>query len=264
MEVREPSAKYLVRPGYKQTEVGLIPADWSVETLLTLAGRSKERFDDGDWIEAEYLTESGIRLVQTGNIGVGTFIDKAAKKYISADSFELLRCKDIKEGDLLVCRLAEPAGRACLLPRLEEEKAITAVDVTIFRPVDELADRRYLMQWFGTQYWFAAVNERCGGSTRTRIARGALGKIPIPVPKKAEQEAIAEALSDADALIEFLEQLLAKKRHVKQGAMQALLTGKKRLPGFSEAWRVRRLPELAGIRIAQRLGDGFLFGGSGR
>ena len=56
--------------------------------------------------------------------------------------------------------------------------------------------------------------------------------IPLP-PTKAEQEAIAEALSDADALIESLEQLIAKKRHLKQGAMQELLTGKKRLPGFS-------------------------------
>ena len=60
------------------------------------------------------------------------------------------------------------------------------------------------------------------------------GHSRVPLPDKAEQEAIAEALSDADALIESLEQLIAKKRHLKQGAMQELLTGKKRLPGFSE------------------------------
>jgi type I restriction enzyme, S subunit len=71
--------------------------------------------------------------------------------------------------------------------------------------------------------------------------------IPLP-PTKAEQEAIAEALSDADALIESLEQLLAKKRQIKQGAMQELLTGKRRLPGFSEEWEVKRLGELADIR----------------
>ena len=63
-------------------------------------------------------------------------------------------------------------------------------------------------------------------------------RIPLP-PTKAEQEAIAEALSDADALIESLEQLLAKKRQLKQGAMQELLTGKKRLPGFSGEWEVK-------------------------
>ena len=71
---------------------------------------------------------------------------------------------------------------------------------------------------------------------------------PLP-PTKAEQEAIAEALSDADALIESLEQLLAKKRQIKQGAMQELLTGKKRLPGFSGAVGVKRLSELASIPV---------------
>ena len=63
-------------------------------------------------------------------------------------------------------------------------------------------------------------------------------------PTKAEQEAIAEALSDADALIKSLEQLLAKKRHLKQGAMQELLTGKRRLPGFKGNWEIKRLDEL--------------------
>jgi len=69
-------------------------------------------------------------------------------------------------------------------------------------------------------------------------------KLPLP-PTKAEQEAIAEALCDADALIESLEQLIVKKRHLKQGAMQELLTGKNRLPGFSEEWQVKRFGEIA-------------------
>lgn len=66
-------------------------------------------------------------------------------------------------------------------------------------------------------------------------------------PTKAEQEAIAEALSDADALIESLEQLVAKKRQLKQGTMQELLTGKKRLPGFTGKWEVKRVSEFGGI-----------------
>ena len=68
-------------------------------------------------------------------------------------------------------------------------------------------------------------------------------KIPLP-PTKAEQSAIAEALSDADALIESLGRLIAKKRQIKQGAMQELLTGKRRLPGFSGEWEVRKLGEV--------------------
>ena len=71
----------------------------------------------------------------------------------------------------------------------------------------------------------------------------------VPLPSaRAEQEAIAEALSDADALIESLEQLLTKKRQIKQGAMQELLTGKKRLPGFDGKWEVSRLGELASLK----------------
>jgi type I restriction enzyme S subunit len=74
-------------------------------------------------------------------------------------------------------------------------------------------------------------------------------KCPIVLPPtRSEQDAIAEALSDADAYIESLEQLLAKKRDVKQGAMQELLTGKRRLPGFDEPWQSRKLSDLADIR----------------
>lgn len=73
---------------------------------------------------------------------------------------------------------------------------------------------------------------------------GLLRPICIPLPPAPEQKAIAEALSDADALIESLERLIAKKRHLKQGAMQELLTGKKRLPGFSGEWEVKALRKI--------------------
>jgi type I restriction enzyme S subunit len=238
--------------GFKRSEVGTIPQDWNEISLISLAGGSKDRFDDGDWIEAEYLTDGGIRLIQTGNIGIGRFIDKEARKYISNQSFEKLRCKDVFEGDLLVCRLAEPAGRACIVPRLDEARAITAVDVTIFRPVPEVAENRFLLHYFGTNQWLSAVNERCGGSTRSRIARGNLGRMLVPLPSdRAEQKAVADALSDADALIESLQQLIAKKRALKQGVMQVLLTGKQRLPGFSCKWVEVSLGDIAEVVMGQ-------------
>ena len=150
---------------------------------------------------------------------------------------------------MLICRLAEPAGRACILPELGEEKVITSVDVTIFRPNLDNFNRCYLVQFFSTPKWFELVTEQVGGTTHKRIARGALGKIPVAIPSSVEeQRLIAEALSDADALIESLDQLIAKKRQIKQGAMQELLTGKRRLPGFSGEWEAKRLAELADIR----------------
>ncbi|RYG19136.1 restriction endonuclease subunit S [bacterium] len=202
---------------------------WSSTTIFGLASRDKALFDDGDWIEAEYLEESGIRLVQTGNIGVGTFEEKRARKYISARSFADLRCKDVVVGDLLICRLAEPAGRACVMPDIGEPRMITSVDVTIFRPPIDVADRRFLQQLFSTTGWLRSVADRCGGSTRSRISRGELGKIEVRIPAVYEQVAIADALSDMDAELAALEQRRDKTRLLKQAMMQELLTGRTRL-----------------------------------
>ena len=234
-----------VKPGYKQTEVGVIPEEWGVSNLFDLAEHKKELFDDGDWIEAEFLTDKGIRLIQTGNIGEGYFANKDVKKYISEESFKQLRCKDLQVGDLLICRLAEPAGRACVLPNIGDDRVITVVDVTIFRPPESLADRRFLTNVFSTPRWFRAVNERCGGSTRTRISRSELGKIQVSIPPLPEQRAIAEALGDADGWTDSLENLLVKKRRLKQAAMQSLLTAQTRLPGFSGKWEIKQLGDLA-------------------
>jgi type I restriction enzyme S subunit len=86
-------------------------------------------------------------------------------------------------------------------------------------------------------------------STRNQVPITAQRKLSVVLPPTTtEQESIAEALSDADALIESLEQLLAKKRHLKQGAMQELLTGKKRLPGFVGDWEDRQLGVIVEIR----------------
>lgn len=86
------------------------------------------------------------------------------------------------------------------------------------------------------------------GSTQVHITNTAFKKIVLPLPQFEEQQAIATALSDADALIESLEQLLAKKRQIKQGAMQELLTAQRRLPGFSREWKPIRLGDCAVLK----------------
>jgi type I restriction enzyme S subunit len=202
---------------------------WGEVALIDIADNRKELFDDGDWIESEHITTQGIRLVQTGNIGIGSFIDKVDRKYIYESSFRALQCKEIVKGDLLVCRLAEPAGRACVLPDIGESKLVTSVDVTIFRPAHQKANRVFLANVFSTEDWFREVSERSGGTTHKRISRGALGRIRIRLPHVEEQSAIATILSDIDAEIAFLETKLAKARQIKQGMMQELLTGRIRL-----------------------------------
>jgi type I restriction enzyme S subunit len=131
-----------------QTRLPGFSGEWDTKTLFDLAERKKELFDDGDWIESEHITTEGIRLIQTGNISVGSFIEKETKKFIYEKSFISLRCKQLRTGDLLVCRLADPAGRACVLPDIGEERIVTSVDVTIFRPSHEIADRVFLRTSF--------------------------------------------------------------------------------------------------------------------
>ena len=217
------------KKGYKQSELGEIPEDWEIRTVYELAENQKSQFDDGDWVEAEHITDKGIRLIQTGNIGIGHYVEKDAKKYIYPASFEKLKCKELHEGDLLICRLAEPAGRACILPDIGEQKVITSVDVTIFRPSAYLADRQFYVQYFSFDVWFKSILEQVGGTTHKRISRGALGKISIPYPSLQEQTAIATILSDMDKELQLLEKRLNKTRQIKQGMMQELLTGKTRL-----------------------------------
>lgn len=232
-QMMQEAAGKTIPAGYKQTEVGVIPEDWDVKSVYALANNQKALFDDGDWIEAEHITDKGVRLIQTGNIGIGSFIEKDVKKYVYEKSFESLRCKELHIGDLLICRLAEPAGRACILPYIGETKVITSVDVTIFRPERHIANRDFLVQYFSSIEWFKSVQEQVGGTTHKRISRGALGQLLMPYPSLDEQTAIANVLSDSDALIGALEQLIAKKQAIKLATMQQLLTGRTRLPAFA-------------------------------
>lgn len=203
--------------------------DWEEKTLFDLAEQKKELFDDGDWIESEHITTKGIRLIQTGNIGIGKYVEKEEKKYIHEESFTTLRCKELKRGDLLICRLADPAGRACVLNDIGEERIVTSVDVTIFRPAPEVVNRVFLASVFSTPEWFRAVSDRSGGTTHKRISRGALGRLAIKLPPLPEQTAIATILVDMDEEILALEQRRDKTRNIKQAMMQELLTGKTRL-----------------------------------
>lgn len=102
----------------------------------------------------------------------------------------------------------------------------------------------YLLQYLSSSIGQALIEKNFNGSALQEIPIASLRKLPIAVPTDSEQNAIAEALSDADARIAALEAPLAKKRDLKQAAMQQLLTGKTRLPGFSGDWEVKRLGEL--------------------
>ena len=171
--------------------------DWEQRKLGSLC----DVFTDGDWIEAKDQSDSGIRLVQTGNVGTTEYLDKKNnKKWISEETFERLHCEEIYEGDILISRLPEPAGRACIMPDLGV-RMITAVDCTIVR-TSKGYDSKYLVQYLSTPMYFKVVNSFLGGGTRQRISRGNLSGIDIPIPSTIdEQGKIGELFANFDHLI---------------------------------------------------------------
>lgn len=170
---------------------------WEQRKLASLC----EKFTDGDWIESKDQSDFGVRLVQTGNVGVAEYLDKPNnKKWISEDTFDRLHCEEVLPGDILISRLPEPAGRACIMPLLGT-KMITAVDCTIVRTAPDMSNK-FLVQYLSSQAYFDDVNTCLAGGTRQRISRGNLANFNVPIPvKKTEQDAIGMFFGYLDNLI---------------------------------------------------------------
>ena len=158
-------------------------------------------FTDGDWIESKDQSDYDVRLIQTGNVGVTEYLDKPnSKKWISYDTFDRLHCTEVMRGDILISRLPEPAGRACIVPDIGQ-KMITAVDCTIARVSSEYSPE-FVVQYLSTQNYFDEVNNCLAGGTRQRISRGNLSNFLIPIPiSKDEQQQIGAFFRHLDALI---------------------------------------------------------------
>jgi len=176
-----------------------MPAHWQELPIKRLAARTPRSFIDGDWIESPYITTSGVRLIQTGNVGVGAYREKGFR-YVSDETFVELDCTEVAAGDLLICRLGQPVGRACLAPDLGC-RMITSVDVCILKPAPEF-DPGYLVLALNDREYLGWVNTLVRGSTRDRVSRSMLGSFVIPVPPREEQSAIVKAAAGAVAPID--------------------------------------------------------------
>lgn len=154
-------------------------------------------FADGDWIENKDQSDEGIRLIQTGNIGNAQYIDKGERaRYITEDTFNRLNCTEVKANDILISRLPDPVGRACIIPE-GLGKCITAVDCTIVRLRSRILPE-YFIAYTLSPFYMMQVAARETGSTRKRISRKNLGILKIPVPQIAEQESFASIVRQSD------------------------------------------------------------------
>lgn len=231
--------------GVQKTELGVIPADWSAEILEHMVDSSRSiRYGI---VQPGKFDPRGRYLVRGQDYSRG-WVDPSELFRVGSIIEERYANARIRTGDILITIVGASTGRIAVVPSWLDDANLTQTTARIAIN-NARASSAYcsyvLSSWYGTRQ----VQNYIKGGAQPGLNCGDLEKFLIPLPPtKAEQEAIAEALSDADTLIESLEQLLAKKRHIKQGAMQKLLTGKKRLPGFSGEWKVMRLGELADIR----------------
>ena len=218
-----------VKPGYKRTEVGVIPEEWHIVPLKDIAETSSGTTPSRSLLD-RYFRQGRNHWVKTLDLNNSELwaTDECVTDVALAETS--LRIYPI--GTVLIAMYGgfNQIGRTGLL-RIPAavNQAITAVqpDATLFPA--------YLLTTlnFRVEHWKSVASS---SRKDPNITSQDIREFPIPLPPLAEQRAIATALSDADALLTQLDRLIAKKRDIKQAAMQQLLTGKTRLPGFGEEW----------------------------
>lgn len=210
-----------VRTGYKQTEVGVIPEDWEVKPIKSLNFDISDGNYSSKYPKASDFRAFGVPFIRANNIKGLKVIDDDLR-YISEEQHAELLSGHLKKNDILITTRGD-IGQIAFVPERHIDSNINAQLVRI--NVDKTKNSHrfvgYVLTFGIVQKQFESLQT---GSALKQLPIGKLVTLNIPLPPTfAEQEAIAEALSDADALIESLEALLAKKRHVKQGAMSELL-----------------------------------------
>jgi type I restriction enzyme S subunit len=220
---------------YKQTEVGLIPEDWEVKTLDNLSTRI------GDGIHSTPVYNSGgeYYFVNGNNLINGRIVISEETKKVSKDEY-LIHKRDIDQSTVLLS-INGTIGNVAFY---NNENIVLGKSAAYINLNDKI-NKRLLYQLMQTEFIKKYFENELTGSTIKNLGLGSIRNTPIPLPPtNAEQTAIATALSDSDALISSLEKLIAKKRMIKQGAMQQLLMVNGQLLMDNGGWEVKKLGEI--------------------
>ena len=169
-----------------------LPQGWAKASLQELAG-VEGLVTDGDWIESKDQDPDGkVRLIQLMDIGDGEFRNRSAR-YLTTDAAARLNCTFLEAGDVLIARMPDPLGRACVFPGVGQP-AVTAVDVLVWRSGKGGADPRWLMHFVNTPEIREVIADQAGGTTRQRVAGGRLKALSLPSPPISEQRRIVTKL----------------------------------------------------------------------
>ena len=227
-----------LRPGYKQTEVGVIPEDWITQTIFQTSrkiqdyrGRTPKKLGM-DWGGGD------IPALSAGNVKMG-FIDFNEECYLASEALykRWMVNGDIEQHDI-VFTMEAPLGNVALIP--DNRKYILSQRTVLLQTNIEKTFSQFLYHVLMSQWFQRQLVENATGSTAQGIQRKKFEKLFVICPPLPEQRAIATALSDVDALLAKLDQLITKKRDLKQATMQQLLTCQTRLSGFSSNTKYKK------------------------
>jgi type I restriction enzyme S subunit len=227
-----------LRPGYKRTEVGVIPDDWNLKPFAELLafrnGVNADKRSYGQGVRfinvLEPITHSHIHGPEiTGRV---TLPESVTASYA------------VVHGDVLFNRTSETQEEVGLAATyVGSERVVFGGFVIRGRPIEGVFDPVYSGYALRAPWIRSQIVPMGQGAIRANISQSNLSLIVAPLPPLPEQRAIAAALSDVDSLLEGLTRLIAKKRDLKQAAMQQLLTGQLRLPGYHGEWEVKKIRE---------------------
>ena len=226
----------IIPQGYKQTELGIIPEDWEVVLL-----GSGLRFQTGYPFQSSYFNGDGmgVRLIRNRDLKSDdsiTHYSGAIYKEFIVNNYDILIGMD---GDFMPCVW---------------DKGVALLNQRVGRLVVK-NDWSPRFLYYALQEPLKQKEQGTGATTVKHLSHSDIERILMSIPPSKEQRAIAEALSDVDGLIAALDKKIAKKRLLKQGAMQQLLTGKKRLHGFTDEWVEKKLGKISHIKTGSRNGD---------
>jgi type I restriction enzyme S subunit len=211
-----------------------LPSGWSVATIEGLVGKEGV-FVDGDWVESKDQDPTGdVRLIQLADIGDGEYRDKS-DRFLTQEKALELGCTFLNKDDVLIARMPDPLGRACIFPG-DRKKSVTVVDVAIVRSGKGEFNHRWLMYFINAPAFRTSVASLQSGSTRKRISRGNLARITLPVPPREHQNRIVAEIekqfSRLDEAVASLKRVKANLKRYKVSVLKAAVEGK-----LTEDWR---------------------------
>ncbi len=236
----------MVKDGYTQTDIGILPSDWDIKTydeifsFLTTATYSR----------AELTTNDNIQYLHYGDIHTkyNFVLDFDKEELPTIKNNQLKRYPLLKDGDILMADASEDYDGICKsieVKNIRNKKVISGLHTFLLRDKNELLEQGFKGYLSSNILIKKQFDRLATGMKVYGVSKGNLKIVQIPVPQKEEQKAIATALNDTYELINSFEKLISKKEDIKIATMQQLLTGKKRLDGFSGEWIYKKLGDIS-------------------